>query len=117
MKNILIVEDDKTTRQLLKTLFELENYKTDVIEKRDIDHIINFIVDNRPDFVMLDVHLKEMDGIQILQRIRNKPVLSNIRILMTSGMDHEIECIENGADGFLLKPYSPIELMQWFKKY
>ena len=117
MKNILIIEDDKATRQLLKTLFELENYKTDVIENKNTDYIIDFIKDNKPDFIMLDVHLKELDGIQILQRIRSNPEFSNIRVLMASGMDHESECIENGADGFLLKPYSPKELLQWFKNY
>jgi CheY-like chemotaxis protein len=58
----------------------------------------------------MDVFLGDRNGLDIIQLIRNEPELQNIKIIMVSGMEKKKECLEAGADAFLLKPYMPDEL-------
>ena len=114
-KRIFIVEDDPSTKQLLKTLLEIENFNIITPDITNIDALINSIQQNKPDYILMDVHMKNINGIDILKIIRSIKNLSFIKILITSGIDYEDECIMNGANGFMLKPYIPNELIQWFK--
>jgi DNA-binding response OmpR family regulator len=68
-----------------------------------------------PDLVMVDVHLQDANGIDLVKKIRAREDLSGLRILMSSGMDYKATCLENGADDFILKPYMPDELMDKVK--
>ena len=111
MKNILLIEDDATMRALLKTLLELEGHHvTPVIDpKQDIFQIIQ---DEKPNLIIMDVNLRHANGIEILKSIRKMDLSWNLRVLMTSGMDFKEESFQAGADGFLLKPYMPDELVR-----
>jgi two-component system phosphate regulon response regulator PhoB len=70
----------------------------------------------RPDAVLMDVHLSHRDGVEILDSIRNDPQTRNISVLMTSGMNLREECMRHGATDFLLKPFMPDELTKMLKK-
>ena len=76
------------------------------------DDFIEFIRNENPDAILLDVHLTYSSGVDILTEIRANEQLKNLHVLMTSGMDLKDTCIKAGADGFLLKPYMPDELIQ-----
>jgi two-component system phosphate regulon response regulator PhoB len=113
---ILLVDDDHTMRSVLTTLLKLENY--DVVSwsgQPDAD-ILDQIRQEKPDVVLLDVHLREISGFDVLQQIKQDPSLANTKVLMTSGMAMQDECDCAGADGFLLKPYMPDELSGLLKK-
>lgn len=114
MKNILVVDDDITTRTLLKMLLEMEGFNT-IIPSTELEDIFNHIHNDRPDVLFIDVHLQHITGIEVVKKIRANPNYASLRILMTSGMDVQDKCIEAGANGFLLKPFMPDELITWIK--
>jgi DNA-binding response OmpR family regulator len=111
MHRILLIEDDATMRQLLKTLLELENYEVILTPTNDEELLLQAVYDSKPDALLLDVHLKGVSGIDILTKLRSDSTLNSLVIIMTSGMDMTDMCLRNHADGFLLKPYMPDDLL------
>jgi CheY-like chemotaxis protein len=109
---VMLIEDDRTMRAILKTLLELEHFTVTSWNGQVGDEIIRQVRSDRPDVLLLDVHLREISGIDILRQIRTDSELSTTRVLMTSGMDLKDQCMEAGADAFLLKPYMPDDLIQ-----
>lgn len=109
MTKVMLIEDDLTMLNLLGTLLEMENYEVAKLDK--FDRVVEDVQREMPDVLLMDVHLNDTDGIELLKQIRkNKPLLS-IKVIMSSGMDKSYESEQAGADGFLLKPYMPEELI------
>lgn len=117
MKKVFLIEDDLTMSRLLKTLLELEglNVQTFTAGKTQEDIIIEMLEFN-PDVILVDVHLRNMDGISLTKDFRNHSGLSSTPILMTSGINMRDECILAGANDFILKPFMPGELIMKIKK-
>lgn len=110
MPKVMIVDDDQTVNSLLKILFEMDGYEVvNVTRGRDLPDIAH---SENPDLILMDVFLSDGDGIEILAGLRKIPELANIQVVMTSGMDVEDQCMQTGANGFLLKPYTPDQLMR-----
>jgi CheY-like chemotaxis protein len=57
--------------------------------------------------------LNGINGLDLLSAVRKNHRLDNVKIVMTSGEDCEDACFEAGANGFFLKPYNPIDLLNW----
>jgi DNA-binding response OmpR family regulator len=108
MVKVLLVEDDPTMLTLLNTLLEIEGHVVSILES--FDNIVEDVRSYAPDVILMDVHLQDIDGIEILETIRKENELSDIKVIMSSGMDLNEESLSKGADGFLLKPYMPDEL-------
>jgi DNA-binding response OmpR family regulator len=106
---ILVVEDDRATSGLLKTVFEMEGYKPIVCP--DPERVIEVVRRDRPDVIFMDYHLAETDSIPLLREIKSDRMLRHIPVVMTSGLDRSVECGEAGADSFLLKPFRPSNLL------
>ncbi len=113
-KKVMIVDDDRTMNLLLKTLLELDGYAV-ILAPRG-DQVLNAALAEQPDAILMDVHIAEVDGIVVLQQIRQHPLLKGMPVIMSSGMDVGIECRAAGADAFILKPYPPDELSTTLKK-
>lgn len=117
IERVLLIDDDPTMRALLETLLSLEGFDVSCyIEKKD-DDIVGFLKSVRPDAILLDVNLAFTNGIELLRTIKGDKELANTKILMTSGMDVKTLCLKTGADGFLLKPYMPDELIHWLRRH
>jgi len=114
MFRIAIVDDDITTRSLIKMLLEMEGYEADNLST-DIDDIIVSLKKNKFHALFIDVHLHSQSGLEIVKKLRSLKKFANLRILMISGMDVGEKCMAVGADGFLLKPFMPNELVDWLK--
>ena len=114
MKTILLIEDDILICGLLKTLFELEGYKVLIEGEQDEEELLKIIFTKSPDLVFLDVHLKSINGLELAKKIRCQQ--KSQKIMISSGMFLEGEAIQAGADGFVLKPYMPGELLEKVKK-
>lgn len=119
MKKILLVEDDPTMLELLSTLFMLEGFE--VATMLGEEAILESVVRNSPDVILMDVHLrlgggKEVSGFDLLKLIRSEETTRDKKIIMYSGMDFRIKSREEGADGFILKPFMPDELMKIIKE-
>ena len=109
---VLLIEDDPTMLNLLSILMEIEGYLILRLEDDSEESIIDTLVRIKPDLVLMDVNLRKANGLVVLQHIRQRDDLKDIHILMSSGMDYRIECIQAGADYFLQKPYMPDELVE-----
>lgn len=114
MQKILLLEDDATMKSLLKTLLELEKFRVFFPFELTETAVTKAIADIQPDVILADVLMNEINGLDLVSKL---PAERPYRILMTSGMDVEIECREAGADGFLLKPYSPDELIRRIRDF
>ena len=104
MQKILIVEDDEKLRNELKIFLEKNWYKVEVLEtfKNTIEHILNI----KPDIVLLDINLPNVDGQYVCKEIRKT---SNMGIIMVTSRDSEIDellSINYGADHYITKPYN-----------
>ena len=109
----MLVDDDRTMRSVLKTLLELEQYTVAVWDALPTTDILELVRVEQPDVLLLDIHLREINGLDILRDLRSaEPQISNTPVLMTSGEDLRDQCKDAGANGFLLKPYMPDELIQ-----
>lgn len=112
---IMLVEDDPTMIAVLSTLLEIEGYHVIAPPNKTLDEIVQAIRSEQPDTILLDVHLRDVSGYDVIQQVRDDPRLNGTRVVMTSGMDVKEKCIEAGANAFLLKPYMPDELMEKLK--
>jgi CheY-like chemotaxis protein len=110
VKKVLIVDDDRTMVSLLRTLFELQGYQVHTALHRD--QVAKGLREDKPDVVLMDVFLSGLDGLELLREMRAQPDLASVRVIMTSGMDVEDQAMEAGAHAFLLKPYTPDQLLE-----
>ncbi len=113
MAKILLAEDDTTMVALLKTLLKMEGFDVMAL---DVDTDIPAAVGReKPDAIFMDVHLGDQSGMQVLQAIRKNPETATVRVVMTSGLNMEQECLNLGANAFLQKPFMPDELISVLK--
>jgi len=115
MLKILLAEDDESMVYLLKTLLGLEGYL--VLTMSAQERVVNVINREKPDMVLLDVHLGDANGMDIMRAIRSDEHANAVKVIMCSGMSLHVECMQAGADDFLLKPYMPDELLRLIKKH
>lgn len=109
MSKIMLAEDDVTMLSLLKTLLKMEGFETVALDERE--NVLDAIYRERPDIVLLDVHLVQGNGLDLLREIRLDSSLREMVIIMQSGMNLASECKQAGANDFLLKPYMPDTLI------
>jgi two-component system cell cycle response regulator DivK len=106
---ILIVDDDRSTSTLLRTLFEIEGFVGVVCPKPE--DVLNAARREKPDVVLMDVHLAVGDSFHILRAMRGDRELRAMPVVMTSGLDMREKCEANGASAFMQKPFKPVELV------
>jgi len=117
MHKIFLAEDDSTLKTLLKTLLELEGFEVVAVAVSTREDVFDQIIHFQPEIILLDVNLRQTNGIEILNLVRSDPRISSSRVLMTSGEECSDICRQNGADGFLLKPYMPDQLLGWIRTH
>ena len=114
MSKVLLGEDDPTMVSLLTTLLKMEGFDVLVAEaEADIPALVR---SELPDLLFLDVHLGHQSGLDILESLRKQDGIRDVRVIMTSGMNLQEDCMARGANAFLLKPYMPDELVETFKR-
>ena len=111
MKNILVVDDDKATLQILERILQKNGYNVDTAETgREAEEKVN----GKPfDLALIDVKLPDTDGIDLLSEIHQiKPKMIKIVITGFASMENGIRAMEVGADAYLVKPVSSSELLR-----
>jgi len=106
---VLLVEDEDKMRELIKIAFKKENFET--IEAVDGKQGLNLFRTNQVDIVILDIMLPEIDGWTVCREIRR---LSNVPIILLTARGEEFDKLfgfELGADDYIVKPFSPKELI------
>lgn len=110
----MIVDDDRNTVKLLQTLLELDGF--DVVVSARGGDVVAAAEQNSPDIFLMDYHLADMDGVEVLRQLRAHSRFASTPIVMTSGLDVSDEVMEAGASTFLVKPFEPGELPTLFNR-
>lgn len=95
---------------LLQKLLEMESDEFFVEVASSGEEAIELSKENPPHLFMVDYHLVDMDGLELVQYLREQPEFSQTPIIMASGLDVRREALNMGADVFLLKPFEPGDL-------
>lgn len=106
---VLVVEDDKRISNFIKTVLEANNY--DVIVAQTGAEAYSMVTSQCPDVVILDLGLPDMDGMKILQGVRE---WSSMPVIVVSARTHErdkVEALDLGADDYITKPFGTSELL------
>lgn len=113
MKSVLIVEDQEEIRELIRVTLEFEDFAID--EACNGEEGLRKAQGNKPNLVLMDVMMPgAIDGLTACSRIRSDPNLANTKVVMlTSRSDpsDRAEGLRKGASAYLLKPFSPLELI------
>ena len=112
MPKVMLIEDDATMNSLLSILLQMEGFEVAQLEDEDnLEDILEVVRLADPALALIDIHLKQLSGLELLHAIRQTAELDSMRVLMSSGMDFRDECLQAGADNFVLKPYMPDDLV------
>lgn len=109
MSQILIVEDDHSLRSFMRVLLSAQNYS--VIEANDGKQGITLALSHQPEIIILDLGLPDMDGLSIIEQIREHVSASIIVVSARDKEDDKITALDNGADDYLTKPFNAQELL------
>ncbi|MDZ7578543.1 MAG: response regulator [Candidatus Nanopelagicales bacterium] len=117
MATVLVVDDEPSVRSLLRDVLELDGY--DVIEAADGEEALRQIARSLPDFVILDIMMPGMSGLDVLRRLRVEHTVTDLPImLLTAATDDETTWAgwTAGASVFIPKPFDPGRLLDWIEK-
>ena len=106
---ILVVDDDKAIRSLITTTLETQEYRYHAVSN-GMQGILE-VASQKPDVLLLDLGLPDMDGIKVIQKVRS---WSNVPIIVISSRSEDkdkIQALDLGADDYLTKPFSIDELL------
>ena len=106
---ILVVEDDAPVRNLITTTLRANNYR--FITAGNGESAVAETASHNPDIILLDLGLPDIDGVEVIRRIRS---WSNVPIIVISARSEDsdkIDALDAGADDYLTKPFSVDELL------
>jgi len=112
----MVIEDDPSMVSLLTTLLIMEGFIVETPKNNHMDGLLSAVRDNHPQIALVDVNLSHGSGLDLVRKIRREPELKDTPILMASGLNLKKECIQAGADGFIMKPFMPDELIKLIHK-
>lgn len=108
---VLVVDDTEMNRDMLCALLEADDHQATVAENGRV--ALEKIKSNSYDLILLDVMMPEMNGYQVLERMKSTPALRDIPVIVLSALDEigsVVRCIELGAEDYLPKPFDPVLL-------
>lgn len=113
---IVVIEDDNSIQELLSYALQANNYKVKLFS--DSKNVMDFLENNTVDIVLLDIMLPGKSGLEILQEIRSSEKFDSIYIIMLTAKSEEyskVAALDAGADDYLTKPFSVLELISRVK--
>ncbi|MBI2265990.1 MAG: response regulator [Armatimonadetes bacterium] len=116
-RKILVVEDEPNVRNFVKVYLEFEGYK--VIEAGNGKEGLKRVDEEKPDLIVTDIMMPEMDGVQFYLNLRQKPETKQIPVIVLTVKD-EFEDIKYayliGVDEYVTKPFDPQQLVSKIKE-
>ena len=106
---ILIVEDDSAVKNLIATALETQDYRY-VTAANGVQAVLEAAT-KRPDILLLDLGLPDMDGVEVIRKVRSWSEMPIIVISARSEDTDKIDALDAGADDYLTKPFSVEELL------
>jgi len=111
-RRVLVTDDEPITRMLVKLLLERENYE--VLEATNGSQAVDIATRERPDLMIVDLNMPEMDGYEAITRLRRDMTLATLPIMVLTseeGPGVERRVLELGADDYVLKPFDAAVLL------
>ncbi len=116
MANILIVDDSRTSRKILKGILEGEGYEV-VGEATNGQEGYDRYVELKPDVVTMDITMPVLDGIEALKKIKGEYPDAKVVMVTAAGQKTKmVEAVQNGASEFVSKPFEPEQLKKIIDK-
>ncbi len=117
MPTILLAEDEPQTAQLIE--FKLKQAGFEVVHAVDGEQALAFVTTTLPVLIILDGLMPVMDGFEVLRRLKENPRLKHIPVLMLTARSRDkdvVSGLELGAADYMIKPFSPAELLARVRK-
>ncbi|MBC7806781.1 MAG: response regulator [Akkermansiaceae bacterium] len=117
MPRILAVDDEPNIVRLIQVNLERDGYTVETANNGA--QALAKIRQSRPDLLVSDVMMPEMDGFELLANIRRDPMLADLPVIMLTAKAQDRDVMEGytrGADMYLTKPFNPMELKQFVKR-
>jgi DNA-binding response OmpR family regulator len=114
---ILVVEDEPDIRLMARFMLESAGHR--VIETASGNEAVSMLAEERPDLVLLDIRLPDIEGWEVLRKLRSSDRLSGLPVLIMSAHssgDFRARASREGSDGYLVKPFRENELLEWVNK-
>jgi two-component system cell cycle response regulator DivK len=118
VKRVLVVEDTEDNRRIVYDLLTASGYQ--VLEARDGAAGMAMAAEHRPDLILMDVQLPELDGYEATRRLKADPDLRDIPVIAVTAYalsDDEGKARAAGCDGYVAKPFSPRQLLATVRKF
>ena len=110
--SVLVVEDEPAQREVLSYNFEAEGFR--VTQASNGEEALMLVEESAPDVIVLDWMLPNVSGIEVCRRLKMRPETRGVPIIMLSARSEEVDRVrglETGADDYMIKPYSLVELV------
>ncbi|HZN16357.1 MAG TPA: response regulator [Acidimicrobiales bacterium] len=105
---VLVVDDDDMIRRLVRTVLEADDLE--VVEAANGEKALEMVASSHPAVVVLDIMMPGINGVEVCRQVDH----SQVKVVILTARDDPVledECREAGADAFLTKPFSSIELL------
>jgi two-component system, OmpR family, phosphate regulon response regulator PhoB len=112
MKRILVVDDEIDVRKLLEQTLKYKNYE--ILEAETGQEALEIARDKAPDLILMDVMMPgSLNGVEATRILKTDTKTEFSKIIILTSCNHtRVEAMKAGADGYLLKPFSPMELLE-----
>ena len=115
-ESILVVDDDAAVRKSLSSILSMEGYLVETVENGK--QAIRSSEKSRFDMALIDIKLPDMDGTELLHRLKeNQPHMVKIVITGFPTLENAMETVNEGADGYILKPFDVQKLLEMIRKH
>ncbi len=108
MVTVLVVDSEPCIRDIVRMTLESRDCR--ILEASDGARALDLAVASRPDLILLDGQLPDLPGAEALMRWRADAATADVPVILMSGLE-QAEMLELRAEGFLLKPFRPVELL------
>lgn len=108
-KKILVVDDEDRIRRLIRMYLERDEYIVE--EAEDGKQALEMALENNYDAILLDIMMPEMDGIEVCERLREEKMTPVIMLTAKGEETNRVQGFEAGADDYIVKPFSPREVV------
>ena len=112
-KRILVVDDEARVREMLE--FRLRLFGYEVLTAANGSEALDVAASEKPDLVLLDVMMPELDGFQVCSRLKQNEATKNIPVVMLTAKAEAKDvtrAFNSGAEDYVVKPYDPVVLQQ-----
>ena len=118
MKTILIVEDNEKNMKLVRDILRHNGHAT--IEATTGDEGVRLAIEKKPDLILMDIQLPDIDGIEALSRIRKDASLDAVAVIAVSASvmpDDQQKIVTSGFDAFVTKPINLKQFLETVKRF